>query len=193
MHQLLEAPVSRVAAEIVKQRPGLCLCGIFVLRSYFEDSKATLVINGVCSGVCPDIFISGTVRRFAYPQAGKQGPVFLIRSAVFTGDLSGAANIPDIYARFRPIIGEVISNALLRKHTNGVYMDGALLIFAPSPGEKGNGYVLDCDDLNNIKNTCKLVAGADLLNTNIITAAGPLDLNAPSAAPATQSAPAEKP
>ena len=90
---------------------------------HLEKKQVTTVIDGVCAGGCTDLLMAGKERRFAYPASGRSA-VILVRGAVFTGDAHGPANISDVYVKYRERLTDVISNALLDKHTTGNFENG---------------------------------------------------------------------
>lgn len=142
---------------------------------HLQKKQITTVIDGVCGGGCADLLLAGKERRFAYPAAGRSA-VVLVRGAVFTGDARGPANISDVYVKYRERLTDVISNALLDKHTTGNFENNGLLFFAPTAGDGTAGYVLDCDNLSDMRKTCKKVEGADPVNAGFFTSAEPITL-----------------
>ncbi|MEC5398854.1 hypothetical protein [Uliginosibacterium sp. H1] len=153
-----------VRTFVLRRVAGGDMNAIYATADVLGDLKVRVVLDGVCSGGCEQLLAAGVERRFMPPT--KDGiTAVLIRGAMYYGDSTGPSNMPQSYALARSILAPAIPSELIRKHTNGSRIDGALVII-PDGSDAG---VLDCDSLKGAPASCRQVQGLDGSSSGLFT------------------------
>lgn len=138
--------------------------------------KASTVAVGVCNSACAWLFVRGKQRYFAETAAGQSPAMLHVMGASFTGDRSGPATRPQIYAYFRKSLTDAVSARLLSRYTTEWTQGKALVFIGPSE-KAAEGAVIECSDLNaRPEPACMPVDGLTPLSAGLLTSITPYKL-----------------